>query len=159
MVFLAFPPTCGRARSTPNGASLSSRCDFSSSIAPWSNFGFMRIPPMEPMPPLVSSQPANPPRAKKRKKRTAFVTAAASLGPAATYTHTLVRKRGARTSLVLSRTFIPANITGWLIPNNLVSGVDNTGFDGGMVVVRCRDSCRGGISRSAGSQSGAGNLL
>jgi len=27
---------------------------------------------------------------------------------------------------------------GWLIPNNLVSGVENTGFDGDMVVVRCR---------------------
>jgi len=27
---------------------------------------------------------------------------------------------------------------GWLIPNNLVSGVENAGFDGGMVVIRCR---------------------
>jgi hypothetical protein len=90
---------------------------------------------MEPMPPLRTSQSIDPPRAKRvGNARTAFVTAAASLGPAATYSVTLVRTSCTRASFDLSRTFIPANITGWLIPNSLVSGVDNTGFDGDMVV-------------------------
>ena len=68
-------------------------------------------------------------------EHTAFVTAAASLGPAATYDITPVRISSTQRSFVLVRTFIPASITGWVIPNNLVSGVANTGFDGGMVVV------------------------
>ena len=146
-VFLAFPPTCGSARSTPKGASLSSSFDFNSSSEPRSIFGLMEIPPMTPIPPLFLSQPTNPPC--ENEEHTAFVTAAASLGPAATYSITVVRKPRTRTLSVLSRTFIPASITGWVIPNSLVSGVENTGFEGGMVIVRFRVSqrSRDGASR------------
>jgi len=132
-VFLAFPPTCGRARSTPKGASLSSSCDFSSSIVPWSIFGLMRIPPMTPMPPLHPIQLAGAPKADR--KHTAFVTAATSLGPAATYSINSVRTFSTQSSFMVILTFIPASITGWLIPNNLVSGVERAGFEGGIVVV------------------------
>ena len=71
-------------------------------------------------------------------EHTAFVTAAASLGPAATYASLSSIQHFRTVLLVLALTFIPASITGWLIPNSLVSGVENTGFDGGMVVVRFR---------------------
>ena len=133
LVFLAFPPTCGRARSTPKGASLSSSCDFSSSIVPWSTFGLMRIPPMTPIPPLHLIQLTNASRA--NGEHTAFVTAAASLGPAATYSLFSSEYLLLAVHSLLGLTFIPASITGWLIPSSLVSGVENTGFDGGMVVV------------------------
>ena len=65
--------------------------------------------------------------------------------------HSRQHNTSAQRSFALGLTFIPASITGWLIPNSLVSGVENTGFDGGMVVVRlrvlqgsikCRPSCR-----------------
>ena len=75
-VFLALPPTWGRSKSTPKGAFLSLRNDLSSAICSRSMSGVYPTPPMTPSPP-------------------ALVTAAASLGPAAT--------------------FIPARRTGWLI--------------------------------------------
>ena len=50
-VFLALPPTCGINRSTPNGAFLSSKWLFNSSMDPCRNLGPWRTPPMTPIPP------------------------------------------------------------------------------------------------------------
>lgn len=84
LVLRALPPTCGIKRSTPNGAFLSTRYDFNSSICCRSWSGVYPNPPITPIPP-------------------AFVTAAASLGPAATP--------------------IPAKRIGWLTPKRSVTGV------------------------------------
>lgn len=84
LVFRALPPTWGSNRSTPNGAFWSSRKDLSSAICSRSMSGVYPIPPRTPSPP-------------------AFVTAAASLGPAAT--------------------FIPARIIGCLILRRSVTVV------------------------------------
>jgi hypothetical protein len=62
-VFLAPSPTCGKRRSTPNGASLSFNNPFISAIISRNIFGVYLAPPSVPKPP-------------------AFVTAAASSGPA-----------------------------------------------------------------------------
>ena len=83
-VLRAEPPTCGRSKSTPNGAFLSVRKDLSSAICSRSMSGVYPTPPITPRPP-------------------AFVTAAASLGPAAT--------------------FIPARRTGWGILRRSVTVV------------------------------------
>lgn len=66
LVLRADPPTWGRSKSTPNGAFLSVRKDLSSAICSRSMSGVYPTPPITPSPP-------------------AFVTAAASLGPAATF--------------------------------------------------------------------------
>lgn len=66
LVLRALPPTWGRRRSTPKGALLSFRYPFSSAICSRSMSGVYPTPPMTPIPP-------------------ALVTAAASLGPAATF--------------------------------------------------------------------------